>query len=157
MRGKRYLFFTVTSLRDLQSTHILYDLSFFCTNRTGAPQGDELGRMYPASCNSVICFLSSFNSSMDIMYGRLEIGAAPGKRSMTNSTSLSGGIPGNSSGKTSRKSLTTRMLSLTNFPSTKNVASPVVVVTAISTSNLTPLGLVSSTVPLPHCNGFCLS
>jgi hypothetical protein len=106
--------------------------------------------MYPASYNSVNCFLCSFNSSTDIMYGRLEIGVVPGKRSVTNSTSLSGGILGNSFGKTSGKSLTTRMLSPTNFPSTKNVASLVVVLTAISTSNLSPLVLVSSTVPLPH-------
>jgi hypothetical protein len=82
------------------------------------------------------------------MYGRLEIGAVPGKRSITNSTSLSGGIPGNSSGKTSEKSLTTRMLSPTNFSSTKNAASLMVVVTATSTSNLCPLELVSSMVPL---------
>jgi hypothetical protein len=69
---------------------------------------------------------------------------------MTNSTSLSGGFLGNSSGKTSGKSLTTRMLSPTNFPSIKNIARLVEVVTVISTSNLSPLGLVSSTVPLPH-------
>jgi hypothetical protein len=79
------------------------------------------------------------------------MGAVPGNRSMTNSTSLSGGIPGNSSGKTSGKSLTTRMLSPTNFPSNKNTARLVEVVTVISTANLSPLGLVSSTVPLPHC------
>jgi hypothetical protein len=82
------------------------------------------------------------------MYGRLEIGAVLGKGLMTNSTSISGGIPNNSFGKTSRKSLTTWMLSPTNFPSTKNVASLVSVVTAISTSNLSPLELVSATVPL---------
>jgi hypothetical protein len=112
------------------------------------PQGEELGRMYPASCNSVNCFLSSFNSSTAILYGRLEIGAVPGKRSITNSTSLSGGIPGNSSGKTSGKSRTARMLTPMNFPSTKNVASLVAVVTAIPTSNLSPLELMSSMVPL---------
>jgi hypothetical protein len=67
---------------------------------------------------------------------------------MTNSTSLYGGIPGNSSRKTSGKSLTARMLSPTNFSSTKNVASLVAVVTAIPTSNLSSLELVSSTVPL---------
>jgi hypothetical protein len=67
---------------------------------------------------------------------------------MTNSTSISGGIPGNSSGKTSGKSLTTQMLLPTKFPSTKNAASLVVVVTAISTSNLSFLELVSSMVPL---------
>jgi hypothetical protein len=107
--------------------------------------------MYPASYNSVSCFLSSFNSSTDILYGRLEIGAVPDKRSMINSTSLSGGIPSNSFGKTFGKSLTTRMLSPTNFPSNKNTTRLVEVVTVISTSNLSPLGLVSYTVPLPHC------
>jgi hypothetical protein len=67
---------------------------------------------------------------------------------MTNSISLYGGIPGNSSGKTSEKSLTTQMLTPTNFPSTKNAASLVAVVTAIPTSNLSPLELVSYVVPL---------
>ena len=92
--------------------------------------------------------LSSFSSSTDILYSHLEIGVVPGKRSMTNSTSVSGGIPSNSSGKISGKSLTTRTLSPTNFPSTKNAASLVAVVTAIPTSNLSPLELVSATVPL---------
>jgi hypothetical protein len=70
---------------------------------------------------------------------------------MTNSTFLYGGIHGNSCGKTSGKSLTTRMLSPTNFLSNKNAASLVVVVTAIPTSNLSPLELVSSMVPLAQC------
>jgi hypothetical protein len=95
---------------------------------------------------------------MDIMYGRLELGAVPGKRSVTNSTSLSGGISSNSSGKTSEKSLAARMLTPTNFPSTKNVDSLMTVVTAIPTSNPSPLELVSSTVPLVHCiNCLCPS
>jgi hypothetical protein len=47
------------------------------------------------------------------------------------------------------------MLSPTNFPSTKNAASLVAVVTAIPTSNLSPLELVSSTVPLAQCI-YCL-
>jgi hypothetical protein len=63
--------------------------------------------MYPTSYNSVNCFLSSFNSSTDNLYGLFEMGAVPGKRSMTNSTYLSGGILGNSLGKTSGMSLTT--------------------------------------------------
>jgi hypothetical protein len=107
--------------------------------------------MYPASCNSVKCFLRSFNSSTNILYGHLEIGAVPGKRIMTNSTYVSSGIPSNSSRKTSGKSLTTRMLSPTNFPSTKNAASLVAVVTAIPNSNFSPLELVSSIVPLAQC------
>jgi hypothetical protein len=77
---------------------------------------------------------------------------------MTNSTSLYGGIPDNSSGKTSEKSLTTQMLTPTNFPSTKNAASLVAVVTAIPTSKLSPLKLVNSMVPLAHCiKCLCLS
>src|SRR5688572_7322423 len=110
MRGNGHLFFTVTLLRDPKSTHIPCDPSFFCTNRIGAPQGEEFERMYPASYNSVNCFLSSFNSSKDILYGRLGVGVVSGKKSMTNSTFLSGGILDNSSGKTSGKSLTNRML-----------------------------------------------
>jgi hypothetical protein len=70
---------------------------------------------------------------------------------MTNSTSVSGGSLGNSSGKTTEKSLTARMLPPTNFSSTKNVASLMVVVAAIPTSNLSPLELVSSKVPLAQC------
>jgi hypothetical protein len=103
--------------------------------------------MYPASCNSVNCFFSPFNSSTDILYGRLKVGAVLGKGSLTNSTSLYNGIPGNSSGKTSGKSLTTP----TNFQSTKNVASLVALVTAIPTLNLSPLELASSMVPLAQC------
>jgi hypothetical protein len=95
---------------------------------------------------------------MDILYSRLEIGAVSGKRSMTNSTSLYGGFLGISFGKTIEKSLTTRMLPPTNFSSTKNVASLMVVVAAIPTSNLSPLELVSSMVPLAQCiNYLCLS
>jgi hypothetical protein len=104
--------------------------------------------MYPASCNFINCFFSSFNSSTDILYGRLKVGAAPGKGPMINSTSLYGGITGNSSRKTSGKSLTTWMLTPTNFPFSKNAASLVAVVTAIPTSNLSPLELVSSMVLL---------
>ena len=107
--------------------------------------------MYTASCNSVNCFLSSFSSSTDILYGLFEMGAVPGKRSITNSNSLSGGIPGNSSGKTSGKSLTTRMFLPTNFPSTRNMEGLVEAVIEISTSYLSPLELVSSTVPLAQC------
>jgi hypothetical protein len=87
--------------------------------------------MYPASCNSVNYFLSSFNSSTDILYGHLEIGAVLGKRSMTNSTSLSDGIPSNASGKTSGKYLTTQMLSPTNSSAIIYIARLDGVVTAI--------------------------
>jgi hypothetical protein len=43
------------------------------------------------------------------------------------------------------------MLLPTNFPSTKNTTGLVEAVTVISTSNLYPLELVSSTVPLVQC------
>jgi hypothetical protein len=111
--------------------------------------------MYLASCNSVNYFLSSFNSSTYILYGLFEMGAVPCKRLMTNLTSLSGGIPGNSSRKTYGKSLTTQMFLPTNFPSTRNMAGLVEAVMVISTSNLSPLELVSSTVLFSQCSCLC--
>jgi hypothetical protein len=69
----------------------------------GLPSKTGCDRIYPNSFNY---FLSSFNSSTNILYGLFEIGTVSGSRSITNSTSLSGGITGNSSGKTSRNSLT---------------------------------------------------
>ncbi|GJU47584.1 hypothetical protein Tco_1204850 [Tanacetum coccineum] len=56
------------------------DPSFFLTNKTGAPQDGA------------------------ILYGARATGAAPGTKSMWNSTSRVGGSPGKSSGKTSGKS-----------------------------------------------------
>src|ERR1043165_9670297 len=76
-------------------------------NRTGHPHGDELGRMKPFANKASRYILSSANSCGAILYGRLKIGAVPGIRSTMNSTALSGGIPDNSSGKTSGKSRTT--------------------------------------------------
>src|ERR1043165_194289 len=87
--------------------HILSVPSFFVTNRTGQPHGDELGRTKPLSNKASSWVFSSVNSCGAILYGRLEIGAVPGLRSTMNSTALSGGIPDNSSGKTSGKSRTT--------------------------------------------------
>jgi hypothetical protein len=46
-----------------------------------------------------------------ILYGLLETGVVPGCNSMANSMSLSGGIPGNSSRKTSGYAQTTRIFS----------------------------------------------
>src|SRR3954470_8034256 len=57
--------------------------------------------------NCTSCFLSSINSSGHILYGCREIGCVPGSNSMTNSIARMGGIPGNSSGKTSGNSQTT--------------------------------------------------
>src|SRR3954463_11177409 len=86
---------------------MLFVPSFFVTNRTGHPHGDELGRMKPFSYKASSWILSSANSCGAILYGRLEIADVPGIRSTMNSTHLSGGIPDNSSGKTSGKSRTT--------------------------------------------------
>ncbi|KAJ0493549.1 hypothetical protein HanIR_Chr12g0587441 [Helianthus annuus] len=65
--------------------------------------------MNPLLNNSSNCF---FNSSISVganLYGALAIGAVPGIKWILNSTSLSGGNPGNSSGKTSGYSDTTGM------------------------------------------------
>src|SRR3954465_13173039 len=87
--------------------HILSVPSFFVTNRTGKPHGDELGRMTPFANEASSWVFSSTNSCGAILYGRLEIGTVPGIRSTMNSTHLSGGTPDNTSGKTSEKSRTT--------------------------------------------------
>src|SRR5215216_1272504 len=92
--------------------HNLGLLSFFSTNKTGAPQDEELGWIKPFCNYSPRCFLSSFNSSTDILYGLFVVGPDPGSKSIRNSTSLSGGIPGNSSGNTSGYSLTIGTLSM---------------------------------------------
>src|SRR3954468_24429972 len=92
--------------------HNLCVLCFFSTNNTGAPQDDELGWINPFCNCSPSCFLSSFSSSTDILYGLFAIGPDPGTKSIRNSTSLSGGIPDNSSGNTSGYSLTIGTLSM---------------------------------------------
>src|SRR3954470_22464430 len=61
--------------------HILSVPSFFVTNRTGQPHGDELGRMKPFSNEASSWVFSSANSCGTILYGRLEIGVVPGIRS----------------------------------------------------------------------------
>src|SRR3954462_5122143 len=87
-------------------------------NRTGQPHGDELGRMKPFANEASSWVLSSANSCGALLYGRLEIGAVPGLRSTMNSTTLSGGIPDSSSGKTSGKSRTTGISSRSRRGST---------------------------------------
>src|SRR4051812_40177739 len=84
----------------------------------GQPHGDELGRMKPFANEASSWVLSSVNSCGAILYGRLEIGVVPGIRSTTNSTALLGGSPGNSLGKTSRKSRTTGISSRSGRGST---------------------------------------
>nr|GFC75137.1 hypothetical protein [Tanacetum cinerariifolium] len=41
------------------------DPSFFLTNRTGAPQGEELGLIKPLSDSSFSCFANSFMAPVD--------------------------------------------------------------------------------------------
>jgi hypothetical protein len=73
----------------------------------GQPQGDELGQINLFSSRSCNWVLSSTNSFGGIRYNLLEIGAVSGFNSITNSTSLSRGNPGKSSGKTFGNSHTT--------------------------------------------------
>ncbi|GKG00061.1 hypothetical protein Tco_0301751 [Tanacetum coccineum] len=76
--------------------HILNDPSFFLKNKTGAPQGEELGLMNPlseieSSCN---CSDNSFISDGANRYGARATGASPGINSIWNSTGRAGGRPG---------------------------------------------------------------
>ncbi|CAL9075519.1 unnamed protein product [Musa textilis] len=91
------------------------DPSFFFTNRTGAPQGDTLGRIKPLSKSFWICFFNSSNSIGAILYGGLEIGAVPSRRSIVNLICLFSDSAGRSLGKTSGKSHTMGMSSNIGF------------------------------------------
>ncbi|MFS7976617.1 hypothetical protein Hanom_Chr10g00894491 [Helianthus anomalus] len=62
--------------------HILNVPSFFFTKSTGAPQGDELGRIKPFSKSSCNCLDNSSNSDGAKRYGARAIGAAPGASSV---------------------------------------------------------------------------
>ncbi|GKD25074.1 hypothetical protein Tco_1231288, partial [Tanacetum coccineum] len=57
--------------------HIQKDPSFFFTNRTGVPQGEELGLMKPLSVSSCSCSASSFIFDGANLYGARATGAAP--------------------------------------------------------------------------------
>nr|GFC62773.1 hypothetical protein [Tanacetum cinerariifolium] len=81
--------------------HILNDPSFFLTNKTGAPHGEELGLMKPFSESSCNCSDNSFISDEANRYGARATGEAPGIKSIWNSTGRAGGRPGKSLGKTS--------------------------------------------------------
>ncbi|MFS7942283.1 hypothetical protein Hanom_Chr06g00486561 [Helianthus anomalus] len=80
--------------------HIRNDPSFFLTKRTGAPQGEVLGRIKPFSSNSWSWFDNSPISDGASRYGALATGLVPGIRSIRKSISRLGGSPGRSSGKT---------------------------------------------------------
>ncbi|GJY62818.1 putative reverse transcriptase domain-containing protein [Tanacetum coccineum] len=77
----------------LDNQFIFERSSFFFTNNTGAPHGDELGRIKPFSNNSCSCLDNSFISDGAKRYGARVTGAAPGIRSIRNSTCLGGGSP----------------------------------------------------------------
>ena len=96
-------------------------LSFFFANRTGAPHGEVLGLMNPLSNNSCIWTLSYCNSIGVILYEVIEMGDVPGCNSIQKSTSLWGGNPGSSSGKTSSYSHTTRGISKSCLTSSSKV------------------------------------
>nr|GFC60719.1 hypothetical protein [Tanacetum cinerariifolium] len=89
--------------------------SFFLTNKTRAPQGEELGLMKPLSESSYSFFDNSFILNGANRYWARATGAAPGIRSIWNSTGRAGGRPSKSSGNTSRKSRTIDR-SLSYFP-----------------------------------------
>ncbi|MFS7973026.1 hypothetical protein Hanom_Chr09g00851711 [Helianthus anomalus] len=97
--------------------HRRIEPSFFLTNKIGAPHGDELGLTKPLASRSSSCVLNSFISVGANLYGALAIGAAPGMTSILNSTCLSCGKPGSSSGKTPGKSEMTGMSSIFGFSS----------------------------------------
>ncbi|KAL0730327.1 hypothetical protein Bca4012_026420 [Brassica carinata] len=85
--------------------------SFFFTNRTGAPQGEELDRMNPFSNRSSNCFFSSANSAGAIRYGALAIGFASGSKVIVKGLFRGGGNSFNDA-KTSSNSWTTSMSSI---------------------------------------------
>ncbi|MFS7922844.1 hypothetical protein Hanom_Chr03g00253791 [Helianthus anomalus] len=62
--------------------HIRKVPSFFFANNTGAPQGEELGRMKPLSKSSCNCVDSSSSSDGAKRYGARAMGAAPGASSI---------------------------------------------------------------------------
>jgi hypothetical protein len=69
--------------------------------RIGVPHGDELGWINLLACNSAICFFSYTSSFIGILYDHIKIGRVPSNNSVMNLMSQLGGIPGNSSEKTS--------------------------------------------------------
>nr|GFC52388.1 hypothetical protein [Tanacetum cinerariifolium] len=84
--------------------HILNDPSFFLTNKTGAPQVEELGIRKPLSKSSCNCSDNSFILDGANRYGARATRVAPRIKSIWNSTGRAEGRLGKSSGNTSRKS-----------------------------------------------------
>ena len=96
-------------------------LSFFFANKTGAPHGEVLDLMNPLSSNSCIWTLSSCNSTGAILCGVIEMGDVSRCNLIWKSTSLCGGNPDSSSGKTSSYSLTTQGRSKSYLTSSSKV------------------------------------
>ena len=96
-------------------------LSFFFANRTGVPHGEMLDLMNPLSSSSYSWTLSSCNSTGVILCGVIEMVEVPGCNSIPKSTTLCGGSPGSSSGKTSTYSHTTRGRSKSGLSSSSRV------------------------------------
>jgi len=101
--------------------------SFFLTKITGAPQGATLGLIYFLSINSFNYDFSSLSSKIFIRYRAFELGTAPGTSSIVKSSSLLGGNPGISSGKTSVNSFKTGISSIFNLSFSDLFASSVIV------------------------------
>ena len=96
-------------------------LSLFFANKTGVPHGEVLGLMNPLSNNSYIWTLSFCNSTGAILCGVIDMGDVLGCNSIRKYTSLYGGNPDSSSGKTSSYSQTTRGRSKSFLTSTYKV------------------------------------
>ena len=90
-------------------------------NRTGAPHGEVLDLMNPLSNSSCSWNLSFCNSTGAILCGVIEMGEVPGCNSIPKSTTLYGGNPGSSSGKTSSYLQTTRGRSKSSLASSSRV------------------------------------
>ncbi|GKE00378.1 hypothetical protein Tco_1388361, partial [Tanacetum coccineum] len=82
------------------------DPSFFMTNKTRAPQGEELGLVNPLSEISYNWVDNSCISDRASLYVDRATGATPGTKSIRNLTFRAGGSPGKSSRKTYGKSRT---------------------------------------------------
>ena len=65
MRGSGYWFFFVILLSPWKSTQSWRDLSFFFTNRTGTPCGDDIKRMNPLVRFLLINSFSASYSNLD--------------------------------------------------------------------------------------------
>ena len=96
-------------------------LSFFFANKTGEPHGEVLGLMKPLSNNSCIWTLSSYTSTDAIVCGVIKIGDVLRYNSIQKSTSLYGGNPGSSFGKTYSYLQTTRGRSKSGLTSSSKV------------------------------------